>query len=344
MKLAVIGSGFFGITLGLVLSKKHEVDIYEKENSILNGASSSNQFRFHLGYHYPRSQKTMHEINKSKDLFISYFGKKIFGKTFNYYLVANTSKTSYKKYEQFLIKNNLYYVNKNLFSNNKFIEKTILTKEKILNIFNFKKIVIDKIKKSNLNLKLKKEFNKKNLEEYDKVIIATYSNNNLLLRKLGIKKLSDYKFQLVEKILVKLPKQYSKKSFIVIDGNYVCVDPYLGTKYHLLSDVKLSKLETTIGKFPTFKNKNKKYLNKGIIKNIKISRFNKFINRSSSYLPFLREAKYIGSMYVVRTIKKNKEKTDERTSSVNFHSNKILSVLSGKWNNCVLLAKNLKFN
>ena len=107
MKLAVIGSGFFGITLGLILSKKHEVDIYEKENSILNGASSSNQFRFHLGYHYPRSQKTMHEINKSKDLFISYFGKKIFGKTFNYYLVANTSKTSYKKYEQFLIKNNL---------------------------------------------------------------------------------------------------------------------------------------------------------------------------------------------------------------------------------------------
>ena len=344
MKLAVIGSGFFGITLGLVLSKKHEVDIYEKENSILNGASSSNQFRFHLGYHYPRSQKTMHEINKSKDLFISYFGKKIFGKTFNYYLVANTSKTSYKKYEQFLIKNNLYYISKNLFSNNKFIEKTILTKEKILNIFNFKKTVIDKIKKSNLNLKLKTEFNKKNLEEYDKVIIATYSNNNLLLRKLGIKKLSDYKFQLVEKILVKLPKQYSKKSFIVIDGNYVCVDPYLGTKYHLLSDVKLSKLETTIGKFPTFKNKNKKYLNKGIIKNIKISRFNKFINRSSSYLPFLREAKYIGSMYVVRTIKKNKEKTDERTSSVNFHSNKILSVLSGKWNNCVFLAKNFKFN
>ena len=85
----------------------------------------------------------------------------------------------------------------------------------------------------------------------------------------------------------------------------------------------------------------KKYLNKGIIKNIKISRFNKFINRSSSYLPFLREAKYIGSMYVVRTIKKNKEKTDERTSSVNFHSNKILGVLSGKWNNCVYLAKNL---
>ena len=30
MKLAVIGSGFFGITLGLILSKKHEVDLFEK--------------------------------------------------------------------------------------------------------------------------------------------------------------------------------------------------------------------------------------------------------------------------------------------------------------------------
>ena len=154
--------------------------------------------------------------------------------------------------------------------------------------------------------------------------------------------MNDYKFQLVEKILIKLPNKYYNKSFVVIDGNYVCVDPYLGTKYHLLSDVKLSKLETKIGKFPKFKNDNRKYLNKGIIKNIKISRFKEFIDRSSRYLPFLRDAKYVGSMYVVRTLKKNKEKTDERTSSIHFHSKKIISVLSGKWNNCVYLAKNLK--
>ena len=47
-------------------------------------------------------------------------------------------------------------------------------------------------------------------------------------------------------------------------------------------------------------------------------------------------------MFVIRAIKKNKEKTDERTSNIQFHSKKIISVLSGKWNNCVYLAKNLK--
>ena len=342
MKIAIIGSGFFGITLGLILSKKHNVDIYEKENKILCGATSANQLRFHLGYHYPRSQKTILEINKSKDLFTSFYGKKVFGKTFNYYLIAIKSKVNFKKYKNFLIKNNLFYKNKGLFIKNKLIEKSIITKEKILNIFNFKKKVLSKIKISKLNLKLKTEFSRKKLKDYDKIIVATYSNNNFILKRLGIKKLSDHKFELVEKIIIKLPKPYTKKSYVVVDGHFVCVDPYLGTKYHLLSDVKLSKLETRIGKFPTFKNKNKKYLNKGIIKNIKISKFKSFIRRSSDYLPFLKDAKYIGSMFVVRTIKKNKEKTDERTSSIHYHSKKILSVLSGKWNNCVYLAKNLK--
>ena len=109
----------------------------------------------------------------------------------------------------------------------------------------------------------------------------------------------------------------------------------MGTNYHLLSDVKLSKLETIVGKFPIFKHKNKKFVDKGLIKNIKISQFKNFIKRSSNYLPFLKNADYIGSFFVIRTIMKNKEKTDERTSSIKLHSKKIISILSGKWNNSV---------
>ena len=123
----------------------------------------------------------------------------------------------------------------------------------------------------------------------------------------------------------------------------MCVDPYLGTNYHLLSDVKLSKLETVTAKFPKFKSYKTKFLNKGIIKNIKISKYHKIIKRTSKFLPFLNESKYIGSIFVVRALKKNKEKTDERTTSVYSHSKKIMSIFSGKWKNCIYLAKNLKF-
>ena len=71
MKIAIIGTGFYGSSLAITLSKKYQVDLYEKESKIFNGASSCNQFRFHSGYHYPRSQKTVNEINKSKKDFIT---------------------------------------------------------------------------------------------------------------------------------------------------------------------------------------------------------------------------------------------------------------------------------
>ena len=343
MKIAVIGSGFYGSTLALLLSKNHDVELFEKERTIFNGASSSNQFRFHSGYHYPRSQKTVNEINKSKKDFISFFGKKVFEKTINYYLVAKGGKINFKNYEKFLKKNKLPYKKIDLFKKVSTIENSILTNEKILNFFKTKKILLRDIKRKNIKLILNKEFKKKDLPKYDKVIVATYSNNNKVLNELGVKNLNTFKYQLVEKIVIKLPKKYRKKSFVVIDGNFVCVDPYLGTNYHLLSDVKLSKLETVISKFPNFKSNKTKFLNKGIVKNIKFSKYFEFINRSSQYLPFLKKSKYIGSMFVVRALKKNKEKTDERTTSVYFHTKKILSIFSGKWNNCIYLAKNLKF-
>ena len=48
-------------------------------------------------------------------------------------------------------------------------------------------------------------------------------------------------------------------------------------------------------------------------------------------------------MFVVRALKKNKEKTDERITNVFFYTNKIISIFSGKWNNCINLAKNIRF-
>mgnify|MGYP001355949408 FL=1 len=341
MKIAIIGSGFYGCSLAITLSKKNKVDLYEKEQNIFNGASSCNQFRYHSGYHYPRSQKTVNEINKSKKDFVSFFSNGVFKKTKNFYAIANKSKVNFKKYSKFLKKNKLYFKQVNILDDVSTIEKSIIVKEKILDFFKTKKKLLNKIKKNKVNLYLNKEFKRSYLKNYDKVLIATYSNNNFVLSNLGIKKLEKNKYQLVEKIVIQLPEKYKRKSYVVIDGNFVCVDPFLGTKYHLLSDVKLSKIETLISKYPNFNSQKKKYLNKGVIKNKKISRFREFIQNSSKYLPFLKKAKYIGSMFVVRAIKINKENTDERVTSVNYHNKRIISVLSGKWNNCIYLARNL---
>ena len=75
-KIAIIGAGIFGCTLAIILSKKFDVQIFEKKRSILNEASKMNQFRFHLGFHYPRSQKTINEIQKDCKDFIKFLWKK----------------------------------------------------------------------------------------------------------------------------------------------------------------------------------------------------------------------------------------------------------------------------
>ena len=240
MKIAIIGSGFFGSSLAMILSKYYEIDLYEKESELMCGASRANQFRFHFGYHYPRSQKTVKEINKYNKIFTDFFGLKIFDQTQNFYsIAAKNSKVSVYQYIKFLKKNNLYfqkYKNSKFFSSK--ISCSFKVKEKILNYFNIKKIIEKKIKKMNINLRLNKELKKKYLKDYDKVIVCTYSNNNKILKSFGINNLKKYKYELVEKIIISLPQKYKKKSFVVLDGNFVCVDPYLGTKYHLLSDVK----------------------------------------------------------------------------------------------------------
>ena len=341
MKIAIIGAGFFGTTAALKLSKYHDVDLFEKKKDILNGASKINQFRFHLGFHYPRSKKTLNEIKSSYKLFINFFSNKVFEKTLNFYGVSNKgSKISYNSYLKILKKFNLKYkVTNQKFDN---ISNLLLTNEKVLNYFKFKQIIKNKLKNSGVNLYINTQLKKSQVNNYHKIIICTYSENNKILNDLSeIKKSKKNRYELIEKIVVKLPKKYRKKSYVIIDGKFVCLDPYLGTNYHLLSDVKYSKIEVIKKKNPIFKSVKKKYLNDKINKNIKLSNFKKFIKHSSYYLPFLKDAKYVGSMFIVRALKLNVEKTDERTGEIQQINKRFISVFSGKWNTCVYVANKL---
>ena len=159
MKIAIIGAGFFGTTAALKLSKYHDVDLFEKKKDILNGASKINQFRFHLGFHYPRSKKTLNEIKSSYKLFMNFFSNKVFEKTSNFYGVANKgSKISYNSYLKILKRFNLKYKVTNQKFNN--ISNLLLTNEKVLNYFKFKQIIKNKLKNSGVNLCLNTQFKK----------------------------------------------------------------------------------------------------------------------------------------------------------------------------------------
>jgi len=343
-KIAIIGAGFYGCTAALVLSKDHDVEIFEKENDILNSASKINQFRFHRGYHYPRSQKTIDQIKYSYKKFINFYGKDVLKSTNNYYAISKkNSLTGFNKYIKILNRNKLYFkkiINEKLFSN--LIEGAIESNEKTLNYFKIKKKIIHLLKKYKIKINFSVLVNKKMLKNFDKIIICGYSNNNQILKSLNVKPVTKYRYELIEKIIIKLPSKYKNLSLIVLDGKFVCLDPYSGTKYHLLSDVKYSKIEIINNKLPRFKSFKKKLINNTVHKNIKISNYKKFIDNSKKYLPFITRAKYIGSFFVTRTIKRNVEKTDERTTEIKKVNSKIYTIFSSKWNGCVLTSEKLR--
>lgn len=65
-----------------------DVDIFDKSNTILSGATYANHNRHHYGFHYPRSDLTVEQCSTSRFSFEKKFGKTLFKKFSNYYAVA----------------------------------------------------------------------------------------------------------------------------------------------------------------------------------------------------------------------------------------------------------------
>lgn len=59
LRVAVIGAGWYGCHIGLSLAALgFEVNVFEQHRRPLHEASGNNQFRLHLGFHYPRHYTT----------------------------------------------------------------------------------------------------------------------------------------------------------------------------------------------------------------------------------------------------------------------------------------------
>ena len=74
-KIAIIGAGWFGchIASEIIKLNKFDVQIFEKNNEIFEEASTNNQNRLHLGFHYPRSKETRTQSKKGFKKFLGIY-------------------------------------------------------------------------------------------------------------------------------------------------------------------------------------------------------------------------------------------------------------------------------
>ena len=329
-KALVVGAGVFGLSGALALTNYgFQVDVKEKSDNILNGASSINQYRLHKGYHYPRSKETAQEcLDGLKTFKRKYQDCVVNGSiTHMYSISSEDSMVSGKEYKEFLDDMNLSYEEREPGLN---CDLTIVANEELFSPEQLTLSLHKKLYSSGVKVYVNSEVKNLNEEKFDISVIATYSQINQLLDE---KK--EYQFEICEKPVVKLPKIFEDLSVVIMDGPFMCLDPYVGGT-HVLGNVVHAIHETNTGTEPFVSDELKPYLNKGIIKSPKITKIDKFIESGVKYFgDEFKDLEHIGSMYTIRTVLSNREKDDSRPTLVEKVSDNVYTLFSGKIDTCV---------
>lgn len=335
-KALVVGAGVFGLTSAIALSHNgYDVIVREKEDDLMKGASSINQYRLHKGYHYPRSIETAQECQRGLQTFKrKYESSVVNGNIQHLYSIASEgSLVSGDEYKNFLEKVGLEYYEREPMPN---CDLTIQANEEL---FNPEQLILSLHKKlysSGIKVYVNSEVKSLDEEKFDVAVIATYSQINQLLDE---KK--EYQFEVCEKPVVKLPKIFENLSVVIMDGPFMCLDPYVNDS-HVLGNVVHAIHETNIGTKPIVSEELKPYLNKGLIRNPKITNIDKFIESGKKYFgDEFEDLEHIGSMYTIRTVLSNREQDDSRPTLVEKVNDNVYTLFSGKIDTCVDAANQL---
>ena len=335
-KVLVVGGGIFGTTASVALATSgFNVTLHEELDSIMKCASDINQYRLHRGYHYPRSKSTAQECLDGLKSFKRKYGASVVNGNVNHFYAISSrdSMVSKEEYLKFLYEMGLEY------NVNEPFNGTDLTVEVGEELFDSEKLrvqVTQKMKGAGVNVVLNKHTTKEDFDDYDYVVIATYAKINELLDES-----IQYQYEVVEKPVVKLPKEYKNKSVVVMDGPFMCLDPYKDG-YHVLGHVEHAIHSTNVGDYPMVLNKHiVGYLNNGVIHNPKVTKINKFIEAGMEFFEDFDKLEHIGSMFTIRTVLAHREHDDARPTIVTQEAHNVYTIFSGKIGTCVQAANEL---
>jgi hypothetical protein len=266
MKIAIIGGGWVGCHLAHKLKDKHQITIFEKNDSLFEETSLKNQNRLHLGYHYARNNKTRKLCLETFDRFLfdyNFLTKEV--KKNLYCVPRNTSILDYETYIQ-IFKDFEYSEIENPLNN---VEGCINTNERCIDFDAARRFFNTQL--NGLVIKKKITPNRLSLikKEYDLVINAT--NNE-------IKDRSNHSsfFELTISLIYENIKKSEFGALTMVDGSLFSIYPYFENKF-TVTDVE----HTPIKKFKTISSleKFKKNISESLIeeKKKKIEKKNKQI-------------------------------------------------------------------
>jgi hypothetical protein len=340
-RIAVVGGGIFGATAAIYAARSgHDVHLFEQRQNLLQAASGINQYRLHRGYHYPRSAETAQSCRNAERSFLGEYADAVISGPPHLYGIAKAhSKVSYANYLAFCTANSLEY---RPVEAPQLIDPaaadSIEVQEVSFDSEILRTLVKNKLHESGVNVHLGIRCCGQIENEFDRIIVATYAATNSLLAEMGLPT-EKYQFEVCEKPVVRLPTSFVKADIVIMDGPFLSIGPMGRSGTYVLGHVVHAIHSSNVGYQPEIPNGMESYLNTGMVRDPARTNFHKFIKAGKQFIPGLRYAEHLGSMYTIRVVLPERDETDERPTIVEPVGKKIIKIFSAKIGNCVEAAK-----
>lgn len=329
MRVAVVGAGLFGCTAAIYAKRAgHHVELYDWRSDIMQGASGRCYYRLHRGYHYPRSPETARESLRAEASFLQEYGPAVIHDGTQFYAIAD-GKITERQFVLFMERMGLPYLR--CASSVIDLPDVFEVSEPRIDGQVLTELVRDKL--SGIPLKLGRYF--QDMNDYDAVVLAGYADTNATMTNLGLPT-RDYKFQIVEKPIVRMPREFAGVSIMVVDGPFGCLDPH-GDGLHVLGHVTETIHHANIGREPQIPIEYS-----GLLRWIgcdvpKITRLPQVVEALSQFIPDVRKAEHVASVFTVRAV--IPDDNDARPTLVDCVSDKVIRIFSGKLGTAVSAAR-----
>jgi hypothetical protein len=309
VRVAVVGGGIFGCTAAAELAREHHVTLYERHSDLLHGAARAHQGRIHRGYHYPRDPHAGDLAVRAAEFESRFPGTVVVGGV-HHYLIAEDSRVDVATYRRFVASAGLpWWPATPALVRADTVTACITVPERF--------VVADALRGTlrrdlaGVDLVLGAEADVDALaERYDFVVDATYGRHWP----------EPLQYEVCETVLVELGPQFAGQGFVVMDGDYISLDPH--GRHHMLYDVRHSVHavnDTPDHLVPL--------IDRGLVYTVH-SRMDAMLATAGRFLAGLARPVYRGSYFTVRAVVPD-DGTDARPTLIRTDGN-VVRVLAGK--------------
>ena len=349
-RVAVLGGGIFGVSCANELGAFCDVTLFERHDELLGEASTLNQWRYHHGFHYPRSVEMIREIQECRPEFETVYGEAIEPDVESYYAVAKGGRTiTRERYLHICESMRLDFIEAppppGILDTEK-VSLCLRTGESVFSADRLRSVMQRKLSglpnvavakstevveaellSDGRKLLSFRSGDRNRSDVFDYVVNATYANRNRLALWLNFP-VKPLRFDLLELLVLEVPMP--NVSITILDGPFTSIVSMAEKNRFSLSHIQQSVHMSATppdGLPPMWRQP--------------ASNRDNLMRHAMRYLPILAEARVLESRFGTRTVHATPEDIDGRPTVVTDHGFGCWSVLGGKVNTCVNNARQI---